>query len=427
MRIIFWKKQTDAEKEAAVLKKEAKTRKKVAKQAEKARRKEAGAVRARELEATADREMNDRMVVEIVSNKVWGGGERYALDLAETLRRDGAIVEVVSRGYSAAEGPFRKKHFPIIRARLGGLLDFGSARKIARLINDSGGAELTGITLHAHNFKDAITAVRVKRRLGEKARVVVTRHLVKKGKAGWGMKKILREIDSIVFVSKTAADAYFSGFGERSDLGSALRGKAEVVSNAVGQDYSKVKRKEPLEGEPLRLTFMGRLNPEKGPELMIDALAKIPELDWTLTVAGTGDKGYVESLKQRAKAAGIADKVKWAGYTDKTADLVGKTDIGLFPSLAAESFGLAILEFMKGGVPVVATDTGAQKELVEHGVNGLLCAPEADPLARAIETMLTDQELRKKASAAALATAEEHSYPQFYRKMRKILLPMEIK
>ena len=119
-------------------------------------------------------------IIHLVSNKVWGGGERYVLDLCRYMSAQGHSVAVVSRGIGAVDAPFRAAGFTPGRLPLGGLFDFISPVRLARVLDR---VEAPAV-VHVHNFKDARTALRARRLMadGSKVRVVITRHLVRPAK-----------------------------------------------------------------------------------------------------------------------------------------------------------------------------------------------------------------------------------------------------
>jgi glycosyltransferase involved in cell wall biosynthesis len=80
----------------------------------------------------------------------------------------------------------------------------------------------------------------------------------------------------------------------------------------------------------------------------------------------------------------------------------------LFPSTGPEGLPVSILEAMACGLAVVATATGGTTEIIEHGVNGLLCAPDdADALAGLLRMLRQDAELRRQLGARARVTVAE--------------------
>ncbi|MBV8879471.1 MAG: glycosyltransferase family 4 protein, partial [Planctomycetaceae bacterium] len=105
-------------------------------------------------------------------------------------------------------------------------------------------------------------------------------------------------------------------------------------------------------------------------------------------------------LRSRAAALGLDGVVTFAGERD-SAEVLGGFDVFVQPSLY-ESQGIAILEAMAAGVPVVASDVGGVRDVVRHGTSGLL-VPPADPraLATAILRYLADLDLGRRVSGEA--------------------------
>jgi L-malate glycosyltransferase len=119
-----------------------------------------------------------------------------------------------------------------------------------------------------------------------------------------------------------------------------------------------------------------------------------------------------------ARQLGVADDVHFLGEQDALVPLLSAADVFLLPS-TQESFGLAALEAMACGVPVVASRVGGVPEVVEHGVSGFLHPPDdLDGMAQSVRELLTDDELRRRVGDAAARAAhgrfcEEMIVPQY--------------
>ncbi|MGE4620071.1 MAG: N-acetyl-alpha-D-glucosaminyl L-malate synthase BshA [Planctomycetota bacterium] len=105
--------------------------------------------------------------------------------------------------------------------------------------------------------------------------------------------------------------------------------------------------------------------------------------------------------QEEARRLGVEDRISWLGPIDDTAALLASSDLFLLPS-ESESFGLAALEAMASGLPVVSTLSGGIPTVVQSGESGLL-APvgDVDQLAEHLRTLLQDQPLRQRFSATA--------------------------
>ncbi|MGF1536938.1 MAG: glycosyltransferase [Elainellaceae cyanobacterium] len=117
---------------------------------------------------------------------------------------------------------------------------------------------------------------------------------------------------------------------------------------------------------PLRVASVGRLDPMKGHDLLLRAIAQIP--DAKLTILGEG--GWRSHLEQMAQDLGVAARVSMPGWVDPQ-DFLPQVDVVAQPS-RSEGFPLAIVEAMLAARPVVATRVGSVAEAVRHGETGLL-------------------------------------------------------
>ena len=145
-----------------------------------------------------------------------------------------------------------------------------------------------------------------------------------------------------------------------------------------------------VRGRPL-LAIASRLHPSKGIDVALRALPLLPGAQ--LAVMGEGPER--EALASLAGGLGCGDRVHFLGYRRDLAAIVAAADLMLVPS-RAEGFGLAALEAMAQGVPVVASDVGALPEVVGEG-GVLFRSGDAQDLARAVQAALR--------AAAALSAA----------------------
>lgn len=352
-------------------------------------------------------------VVQIVSNKVWGGGERYVLDLCRALEADGHSVAVITRGRRAVDSVFEAAGFTPGRLPLGGIFDFVSPGRLAAVLDRMSAP----VVVHVHNFKDARTAVAARRMMHEpgKVRIVVTRHLVRPGKTDRSSTALYGAVDAIVFVSKLARDVFMST-SPRVD-----ESKIRVIHNAVVAPTDIVPAGKPA--DELRIVYAGRICDEKGVDVLVRAMSNLTDIPGLrLAIAGTGTPRDVERLSRLASMLGVADRIDLLGHVADVWPLLASADIAVLPSIAREAFSLTILEYLASGLPVVSSDNGSQPEIISDGINGLLVPSGNDKaLADALRRLASDAGLRKKMGAAARRTYEEKaSYPVFYSRITDV-------
>ena len=192
--------------------------------------------------------------------------------------------------------------------------------------------------------------------------------------------------------------------------------RAEVVSPGVDDALLDAADERPWSW---RLLCVGRLDARKGIDVALAALEELPR-EAELTIAGSGDAAYEETLRVLAGGEALRDRVRFAGQVGREdlPRLYAEADAVVFPVRWEEPFGLVPLEAMGVGRPVVATARGGAAEYLRDGENALV-VPAGDPtaIARAVERLADDAELRGRLRAGGLATASEHTAADFERRI----------
>jgi len=158
-------------------------------------------------------------------------------------------------------------------------------------------------------------------------------------------------------------------------------------------------------GGPCRILFLGRLEAEKGLQVLLDALAdaRVGPLSWSMRAAGWGD---ADAFRQRAAALGLSDRVEISGWVPESQvrAWLAESDVFVLPSYY-EGLSMALLEAMAFGLAVVTTPVGATEDAVVHGVSGLL-VPVGDraALAASLAQVIADRSLRAALQAGARRT-----------------------
>jgi glycosyltransferase involved in cell wall biosynthesis len=204
-------------------------------------------------------------------------------------------------------------------------------------------------------------------------------------------------VDRRVAVSRFVADSV-------RDSEFVAPNKIAVVENGID-----VARFAAVDGAPLRTELragrrpivgcVSRMAPEKGIDVLIRAMARVGR-DALLVLAGDGPG--VPACRALAAALGLGDHVRFLGLRDDVERIYAAADVMVTPSLWDEAFGLAVVEAMAAGRPVVVTDSGAMPEIVAHGRCGLV-VPRHDEVAMAgaIGRVLDDRALAAHLGRAA--------------------------
>jgi glycosyltransferase involved in cell wall biosynthesis len=196
----------------------------------------------------------------------------------------------------------------------------------------------------------------------------------------------------------------------RRALGEFAAGtRARVVYN--GMDVERIARAAaaPLpEGLALgggpTVGMVGHLDARKNPAVLVEAMAEVRAAvpgARALLVGAFRDPAYERSVRERARALGLADAVAVTGFLANPFPVVARLDLLVHPALR-DPFPLALLEGMALGRPIVASAVGGIPEMLEDGVSGCLVPPgDAPALAAAIAALLRDPARRTRLGAGA--------------------------
>jgi glycosyltransferase involved in cell wall biosynthesis len=182
-------------------------------------------------------------------------------------------------------------------------------------------------------------------------------------------------------------------------------------------------RAEPAAAWSWRLLYVGRIDPRKGIDTAIEALALLPD-SGSLRVVGGGDGEHLESLRALAARLGVADRVEFSGPRpqEDLPAIYAASDAVLFPVRWQEPWGLVPLEAMASGRPVVATGAGGSSEYLRDGENCLLFpAGDAHALAERVSRLEADATLRASLSSAGPQTARAHTHDAFNVRVEEVL------
>ena len=186
---------------------------------------------------------------------------------------------------------------------------------------------------------------------------------------------ILGRLPAVVFVCKYQRDYWVNRYAE-------LRPLASVIYNGI--DVSRFRRSDFVaSGQTLRaglgiapsavvFACIAAFRPEKNHRQLIKAFASLP-IHTHLLLAGDGDER--PAIEAAVDAEGLRRRVTFLGNVDDVRHVVVASNATVLPSIAVETFSMAMLESMALGVPMIATKIGGLAEAIMHGETGLLCPP----------------------------------------------------
>ena len=366
-------------------------------------------------------------VLHLNFHRGWGGQPSRILIGSRELARRGHDVAIAAPG----DGELAA------RARAAGLTVFGGFRfykpkralsfvrdvvALRRVIRSWKPA-----ILHSHGSQDTWTTVVANRLGGERLPHVLTRHNSKHVACNAANRYLYgRALDMLVVVSGGVLERY-EEFFRRGIMDPAA---IPIIPSSI--DFPRFDA--PLDrdaarrgigapaGAPLIGSF-GRLVTDKGHDVLIRAFAGVRSArpGAILAIAGAGREE--PALRALAASLGLSESVRFLGFRNDLPELTAALDVSVLASVDCDASPAVVKEAMYLRRPVVVTDIGGLREMVEDGVTGLIVPPR-DPgaLARAILRVLSDEEgaramgargrevVRTRYSVSALADAYERAY-----------------
>ncbi|MDR1515500.1 MAG: glycosyltransferase family 4 protein [Synergistaceae bacterium] len=325
-------------------------------------------------------------IIHILPELEDGGVERLVPVYANEQALLGHNISVISAGgklESLLSPEVRHIRMPVHRKNpaIGLLCAFRLARIIAR-----GDVSV----IHAHSRVPAWICC-VAKRLAPRVKFFFTAHSdYAKYKLGmWPVK----HADGVTCVSQYALNSLLNWL------------PANVPTNVI---YNPVIKKllpwRGGSGTAKRLLYAGRLSPKKFPLAVLEALARHREHAWVLDIFGDGP--FRQSVEDRARELGIGDRVILHGFSDNIPEILADCDLLLHSSMA-EGFGLTLLEALLSGVPVIASDLPATRELTGSDGTGLLPPGDAEAWSEAFGAFFDGKYVHSLKLAVKLPTPDE--------------------
>lgn len=357
-------------------------------------------------------------VAQVITRMVPGGAARIVRSLVEGLGKDYRIdlitgPEELPAGLATElVGPEELRILPGLGRAIRPWDDLRTVVGLYRLLQ-----EQDYDLVHSHTSKAGLLA-RTVRRMGVEVPVVHSPHGLIYGQEDHipGLSSGILS-GALLLAEQWAgrSQAAFTCLSNHSarqahQLGLASSDQLRVVPNGIDPNEfqpTEDRRRQArdrwgLDEEETMVLTVGRLAAEKGQDVLLEAMARLedrhPEL--RLLVAGTGNrKGLLE------RSASVPENLRFVGYVEEVASLYWAADLYVHPA-RYEGFGLAVLEAMAAGCPVVASRVGGIPELL--GEAGVMVPPDrVERLSDAIEKILANKDRQRHLSRQAQDRARE--------------------
>lgn len=301
-----------------------------------------------------------------------------AMDMAPRFEAVGVPVEVLGIADIAP------KHYPAIAWRVAKALKHHAAEAIVSVPSGVHGAVFWGA-----------------KQAGVRRRVVHVGNYPWHWRAGFWKYRMLMRLSApltpdLVCVTQHVADGVRRHFGRVS-------GRVHVIANGVNLDRFPFRGSpQPVEGRPIEVLMVARLDSGKDHASLIEAVTILAARGTPVRLTLAGDGKLHDAIE--AQAAPLGKLVRVLGPRRDVPELLAAADVFAFSVQPEEGLGIALVEAMSVGVPVVASDVGACREVLDEGRCGTLMAPGSPAaLADAIEAAARRPDADKVAAARTRA------------------------
>ncbi|HVA80776.1 MAG TPA: glycosyltransferase [Candidatus Binataceae bacterium] len=190
---------------------------------------------------------------------------------------------------------------------------------------------------------------------------------------------------------------------------------APPQSHPLREDRLAVRRELETPPDAIVIAQVCRMEPWKGHRLHLEALSRLRDLPgWICWIVGGAQRRdelrYEAELRAAARSFGIADRVRFVGERQDVSRLLHAADIYCQPNTGPEPFGIAVVEALHAGLPVVTSAMGGALEIIDPEV-GFLTEPSPDAVAAALKQLIEDGRMRAGLGAAGPARARQLADP----------------
>jgi glycosyltransferase involved in cell wall biosynthesis len=348
-------------------------------------------------------------VLFVLSSLAVGGSERKIIRMANRLQEEGVQVSL-----ACLNGPYTiesslRRDVPLAKLERRGKFSFSTVWRLRQMILAQRPATVFAVNLYQALYVALATCL-----LPYRPRTVA---LVNTSTfRGRRMRKrlyqaVLARFDMTVHGSQAQRNFWLTSNHRAHE-------RVSVVYNGVDSSHfepvaafeeaKRLRAKIGVGPQGLLIGTVGRMRPEKNHEVLLTSLRRLraARVDCHLVIAGDGP--LCDQLKRRAAELEVADRVAFIGEVEDVRPVLTAMDVFVLPSTAVESFSNAALEAMAVGRPVILSDIGGAREMIDDGVEGYVVSPTelAARIPALIAALYADRRKRLQMGQAARNRAQ---------------------
>lgn len=375
-------------------------------------------------------------ILHLIEHLVVGGAERVLVDIVKNIDKDKfKSIVCVYRDENPLLDELVKTGYPVIYLRKNLLTPLFPkflkplflliesiifVIRLAKLMRDNNIQ-----ILHTHLFSAGLWG-RLAALIGGRPKIITTEHTTtdwEKSLKKTVSNRLLNPItDRIVAVTDTVGKTVI-------DVQKVVPGQVIIIPNGINIDnfsYGKTaKRKTILPGSKPRIAIISSLTPVKRHDLLFEALKICFKRIPTISCCVVGDGPERAGLEQIVRNLGISNFVFFLGNRNDVNEILADVDIVVSTS-DYEGLPINLLEAMAAGVPVVATDVGGNKDLVDSGKTGILVERgNVEAIANGICNVIENHDLSEQLGRNGYKAVEEnYSLDKIIKKWEKLYISL---
>ncbi len=335
-------------------------------------------------------------ILQVINSVYQGGAERLVCLLHEGLLQQGIDSYLVT----LAGTPDGDNRIESLDAKSPHSVQ--ALFRLARYLRQTRWANLD--LIHVHLFPAQLYVPILRNLVAPQTRIITTEH------STWNRRRksrFLKFTDSMMYRQYSSIACISEGTRDALAVWQpAIKARLRTIYNGIETEkFARIPRvRRPGEVLP-RLVSVGALKERKGYDSILEALAMV-ELPFRYEIAGEGYHRL--QLEAQIHRLGLENKVRLLGYTSNIATLLSESDLFVLSS-QWEGFGLAVVEAMASGLPVVVANVPGLNEIVRGEQDGGILIPPGDTVAlsAALQKLIRDPDLRTEFGNRARSRAME--------------------
>lgn len=352
----------------------------------------------RKLNALKESLTNMKIILNCLSN-AWGGRETCFFDDITELKRAGHDVVGITYKDSLLAKKLKEQYsdIPVEEIKTLGFKYFNPCvmRQYYTIIKKH-----KPQVFHSHDIWSLYSLLLVMRCF-KKTPIIATEHLfIEHKKTGLYRRFLYKRLNTMIAISKAMVDNVLGMYPLKPKQVEAIYGGV-AYKDAVSQEKALKRTDLNIYNEAFVVGMIGRIDPVKGQMELTQAvnvlLKKYPTKNIFLLIAGRPTLNtpegveYEKKLKEFIADNKIRDRVKILGFINSVPEFMSLLDVFVMPS-RYEAFGLVLIQAMQAALPVISTDAGSAREMIDHSENGYVY-PVGDykELASALEKIMNDK------------------------------------